>query len=157
MGIVSEIQSSSVECLVQVADDVKKPRFKNYKGEDVKSYSLAMMSLCQDLQSGQSLRRDICLIIIDHLIDCFVEIFCLNFLTIRRDELDQLRKYHGKSNAVTINLQCVHNFHTYDSLLESANMSYNHIVDMKLWGPAVNTRDKTGAPETRVTAAKANA
>lgn len=157
MRIVSEIQSSSVERLVQVANDVKKLRLKDYKGEDVKTYSLAMMALCQDLQSGQSLPRDICLTIIDHLIECSVEKFRMDFLTIRREVLDQLRKYHGKSNDVICNLQRTNNYHTYDSLLETANISYNHLVDMKQWGPAVNTKDKHGAPETLVTAAEANA
>jgi hypothetical protein len=77
MQIVSEIQRTSVEMLSKLAKHVEKVTLKSFKGENVKLYSAKIIQMCRDLESGQSLQRDIALTIIDQLGECYVEKFRL--------------------------------------------------------------------------------
>jgi GAG-pre-integrase domain/Zinc knuckle len=157
MWIVGEIQSSSIERLVSVAENIKKCKLKSFKGENVKQYSAHMLTLCRDLANGQSLPRDICLTIVDQLIDCSVEKFRTTFLNLRDRIIDEMREYHGKSDFAIREMQVRQRLFTYESLLSKANTSYQTLLDLKQWGPNVFSKDKSGAPETLLSSAEVNA
>jgi hypothetical protein len=157
MLIVGEIQSSSVERLVSVAEEIKKSKLKSFKGENVKQYSSHMLTLCRDLANGQSLPRDICLTIIDKLIDYSVEKLRTTYLNLRDRIIEEMRECHGKSDSLICLIQTRNRFFTYETLLSKANSSYQTLLDLKQWGPNVVSKDKSGAPETLMSSAEVNA
>ena len=78
---------------------------QNFKGENIRLYAAHLTTLCRDLDTGLDLPRDICLTIVDQLIDCSVEKFRIDFMTVRRTILLEMEEYHGKSPLEVKHLQ----------------------------------------------------
>jgi hypothetical protein len=81
--------------------------------KNVKQYSAHMLTLCRDLANGQSLPCDICLTIVDQLIDCSVERYRTTFLNLRDRIIDEMRGYHGKSDFAIRDMQVCQRLFTY--------------------------------------------
>jgi hypothetical protein len=103
--IVNEVQSSSVERLLKVSNDVRNIKIKNFKGENISDYSSKMLMLCRDLDNGQRLPREICLTILDQLCECTVAPFKHQFYALRNSILDELRESHGLSDVAWREIQ----------------------------------------------------
>jgi hypothetical protein len=155
MRIIGEIQSFSTDRLLTVVDQIKKTKLKDFKGEDVKKYVSTMMNYCRDVDHGESLPCEICITIVDQLIDCSVEKFRMEFLSYRPTVMNELRLYRGKSPEVIRSMQKYNRYFTFESLLKRANLAYQSLVDQSLWGPDVHSRDRTSTPESLT--AEANA
>lgn len=157
MRIINEVQSSSVERLVKVSQDVRLCKVKNFKGENIRLYAAHLITLCRDLDSGLDLPRDICLTIVDQLIDCSVEKFRIDFMTIRRTILIEMEEYHGKNPLEVKHLQKLNRYYSYDKLLNSAVLAYQSMIDLQQWGPNVVNTDTSAAPEIMIAEAEVNA
>jgi hypothetical protein len=155
--VVHEVQSSSVERMLKVKNDLSRSRVRNFRGDDIKQFSKHIMQICRDLENGQELPKHAVIIIIDQLIEVPVEKLCMEFLSIRPTVVEQMNNYHGKSPRDIKTLQIQNGYYTYESLLAKENMSYETLLDLGQWGPAGTIKDRLGAPEAMFTSTEVNA
>jgi hypothetical protein len=156
MRIVADVHSDSVMRMEQLKEDVKAMKVKDFKGENIKMYSAAMLEKCRELENANALPANICITINNQLTQCSVADFRIEFQALRKELNASLRLYNGKTPAAIKKLAVSKGHHTYDELLEEAGLSYQSLVETNLWGPAVTNKDKGRAPEGYLTQAEAN-
>jgi hypothetical protein len=156
MRIVGEVQSDSAERLEKLKEDVKKTKLVDHKGENVKMYTGAMLLKCRELQRGRQLPNNICLTLIDQLSACSVPEFKLEFMSLRRVAVSEMRMFAGKDQDAIAKMSKKNGWMTYERILEDANRSFASLSDTNKWGPDVTNKDKQAAPESYLTESEAN-
>jgi hypothetical protein len=156
MRIIADVHSDSVQRMESLKEEVKAMKLRDFKGENVKMFTAAMLDKCRELENANALPPNICITINNQLTLCTVADFRIEFQGLRKALNANLRLYNGKNQQAIKRLAVDNDHHTYDGILSEASMSYQSLIEQGLWGPAVVNKDKGRAPEAYLTQAEAN-
>jgi hypothetical protein len=150
MYLIAEVQSSSLERLRQIEQDIKnklKPSLES--GENIKTLCVKINEACDELERAEVLPQDIILTIVNNFCESKVEPFRHAFLNRRADVRKYLKRIQGKDKSVVAAIP-KHDRISYASLCKEACDEYQALIDTKQWPPAGNAGDKGDAPEALV-------